>query len=172
MKSIILITAIITMTLQVAEAQYNDTSLGVRIGQGDGTSIEISYNTPLARKSNKRINITSGITFGNTWNAITNYGIGATYEIVNYIDAGWQWHYGVGLSSGMSTYIGPNIIKEEVYNGDTFFNLGVVPVIGIEKHYKKSPFNIAIEIKPNIPVINMDYSFWGTIGFALHYRFN
>lgn len=169
MKPLLLI-SIIAIIASSANAQYNDTNLGLRLGLGDGYSAEISYETPLKLRSNKRIDVNVGIGGGQNWNAVNYLSANAIYKVANYIDAGWQWHYGVGVSGGISTYKGPDITQEKVMNGDRFINLGIVPVIGIEKHYKKLPFNLSIEIRPNIPIINTNYSHWGTLGFALRYR--
>ncbi|MBP8849678.1 MAG: hypothetical protein KBG80_03895 [Breznakibacter sp.] len=169
MKPLLLI-SIIAIIASSANAQYNDTNLGFRLGLGDGYSAEISYETPLKLKSNKRLDLNIGMGGGQNWNAINSIYSNVIYKIGNYIDAGWQWHYGLGISGGMSTYDGPDITQENIMNGDKFINLGIVPVIGIEKHYKKIPINLTIEIRPNIPLINIDYSYWGTLGFALRYR--
>lgn len=169
MKPLLLISLISLCALSV-KAQYNDTNLGLRLGLGDGYSAEVSFETPLKLRSNKRLDLNSGISGGQSWNAVNSIYVNAIYKIGNYIDAGWQWHYGLGISGGLSTYKGPDIAHKDIMNGDKFTNLGIVPVIGIEKHYKKIPLNLTIEIRPNIPLINVNYSYWGTLGFALRYR--
>lgn len=167
---ILLLISIVVLGEFSTKAQYNDTSLGVRLGLGGRYSAEITYQTPLKLRSNKRVDINGGINSDLNCEAINSIYANVIYIVGNYIDAGWQWHYGVGVSGGISIYKGLDLTQKGVYDGDIFSNLGIIPVIGIEKRYKKAPLNLTIEIRPNIPLINIDYSYWGTLGFALRYR--
>ena len=152
--------------------QYNDYALGARVGGGDGYSFEGNLQMPLGHRSNKRLEITGGMVGGNSWNSVTSYGSNIMFLIVDHLEMGWQWYYGGGLFVGASTYYGTDIDEGISRTGDKFLNVGIVPTIGLEKRYKHIPFIFSIDFRPNIPVVNINYANWGSIGISLRYRLN
>lgn len=155
MKRILLVTLAV-IGLYSANAQRVDRTIGVRLGNGYATSVEFSYQHPLA--PTRRLEFDASSAFGTNWVSIGATGL---HQWVFNIENGFQWYLGIGASIGNTFtdyeyydyYNGYGKVKNE---RQSYFTMALNPNGGVEYCFKNIPLQLAVDARPNINLLNVD----------------
>ncbi len=143
-----------------SNAQYLEKSLGLRFGGGIGYGAAISYQTPLAEN---RLEFDLGWGGNSNWN---HWGLTGVYQWLFPIESGFQWYVGAGAIVG-----GWNEKVKYLDHSDGGMYLGAALNGGIEYFFSEIPIQLALDLRPELGLIN-NYSNGGlNIGLAVRYRF-
>lgn len=168
MKTRIILSAVAVCLLQsVAFSQFQEHALGLRLSgddEIDGIGVEISYQHAL--QGNNRLELDLGLRDSRYIDAVTLMGI---YQWVWNIEGGFNWYVGPGLGLGLVDY------------GDDFpgrgndyskFFVSVAGDVGIEYIFSEFPIQLAIDLRPEVYVLNNFYDdFDLDWGLAIRYQF-
>jgi len=163
MKKLILM-AIFALGATVAtNAQtISENAIGLRIGGGNGTGAEVSYQRAVGGDNN-RLEFDLGLR--NDKNNYDSFKLAALYQWVWNIEGGFNWYVGAGGGIG-------NIdSKNDRYNDETFVFLA--GNIGIEYNFD-IPLLISLDFRPEIGFINDNdryNQFSPDIALGLRYQF-
>ena len=155
MKRITLL-ILIACSFQIGYGQVVDHALGIRAGLGGG----VSYQHKLSKVNRLEVNGGLGI------------GTSATYLRVS---GAYQWVFDIGI--GFNFYAGPSATTGlQFLAGDVdgskdglFILLG--GQAGFDYYFQNVPFQISLDVMPQIGVFNSKENFYADPAFAIRYVF-
>jgi len=139
------------MPFSAVFARFPDNTLGLRLGGGFGFDWELSYQRRCSE--NNRMEMGLGMTIDSKNNGLTTSG---TYQWVRNISGGFNWYAGPGAQMGSR-------------GGD--FYIGIHGQAGVEYIFSEIPFQIGIDTRPVIGLINANNTFEVNVNISLRYVF-
>ena len=164
MKKLLLLAIVLIGTGLFTEAQAQriaDNAIGLRIGGGNGTGAEISYQRALGGDNN-RLELDLGWRNGNDYDA---FKLAALYQWVWNIDGGFNWYVGAGGGLGSV-----DDKRRDYDDGGTY--LFAAGDIGIEYDFE-IPLMLSLDFRPEIGFAdsNLVEDFSPDIALGIRYQF-
>jgi len=162
MKKSIVIISFILLNISLAHAQdIKKNALGIRFGGGNGAFTQISYQHRFDESN--RLQTDLGFSFSSEW---SSWDLEALYHRVLPIKGNFNWFLGAGLVTG---YWNQDYVDN--YGGEEGMYLAGAVTLGAEYIFPDTPFQVAIDITPQIGMVNYNGSVGGGFGFAFRYVF-
>ncbi|MCB0460285.1 MAG: hypothetical protein R2821_10655 [Flavobacteriaceae bacterium] len=136
------ITTMLVITFTASAQEISDHAIGIRTGDNDGFSTEISYQKALADIN--RLEVDLGFRSNKNFEAWKLSGI---YQWVWNIDGGFNWYAGFG--AGIGTWDNKAI---EDYDDDGLF-INADGNIGVEYNFD-IPLLISLDFRPEFGIVN------------------
>ncbi len=156
MKTYILI-ALCFFTFSSISAQTN--ALGIRLGGGDGSQAEISYQQYIGGPNRLEFDLAffdDGYADGFKFTLL--------YQWVHAIESGFNWYAGAGGSIGARDLNG-HFSDDDDFNDGVFLNLDLQ--LGIEYNFSEVPLQLSLDARPEFGIINDDFD----MGYGLGIRY-
>ena len=151
MKRLLLV---IITTLAISTAAMSQHHIGLRLSEGYGAAVEVSYQRLL--NGDNRIELDLGYNTQRIWHSVNLTGI---YQ--------WRWE----LIDGLGWFMGGGANVSFLDYGD--FGLGIDGQIGLD-YYFHFPMQISLDMRPAWHLLGTsDYKgfAWGGVNLAIRYRF-
>lgn len=156
--TLIILTALSAATVYGQSIGSN--ALGVRLGGGDGSQAEISYQQYIGGPNRLEFDLglfDDGIADGFKFTLL--------YQWVHEIESGFYWYVGAGGAIGDRNLHG-HFNDDDHFNDGVFLNLD--GQLGIEYNFN-APLQISLDARPEFGIINDDFDMG--YGFSIRYRF-
>lgn len=160
MKQIVLIFTFLTLPLLSFAQNYSDSSIGLRLGGGNGYGAEISFQTPF--KVN-RAELDLGWGNGSHRDSWTLTGL---YQWIMPIESGFYWYLGAGPAIG---YWDED--KDDHFDNDGGLYIAASLNAGAEYKFKEVPLQISLDLRPELGLINRWDAVGGGLGLSVRYCF-
>lgn len=160
MKKLIVVSIVLLCSILPVVSQTNAQAVGLRFGGGSGAFTEISYQQPL--KLN-RLEFNLGLNMSDDWNS---WGLTGLYQWVMPIEGGFDWYLGIGPSIGYW-----DEKDDERYESDGGMFLAAALIAGVEYNFSEIPLQVALDLRPELGIINRWDAVGGGLGFAVRYVF-
>lgn len=144
----------------IANGQYSNNAIGLRLVGGEGLGTEISFQHNLTELN--RVEFDLGSIPGNDYSAWALTGI---YQWVWGINGDFNWYAGGGGKLGNWRPDDRNTTKD-----DGSFLFGVIGNIGIE-YSLPSGIVLGFDVRPEIGLINHSNALRNNLAFSVRYRF-
>lgn len=151
-----------------ANAQYQKNAIGVRLGGGNVSGGEISFQRALG--DNNRLELDLGIGGNDFVNAFRLVGI---YQWVWNIEGGFNWYAGFGAGVGIIDY-NDRYYKNDPFRDDDRLFVSIDGQIGIEYIFTEAPIQLALDLRPSFFIVNDYYRGrnYGDVAFSIRYQFD
>lgn len=159
MKSHILPIIILLATLSSSTLAQH--AIGLRFGGGNVGAAELSYQVNTSEHN--RLQIDAGVGHHNHYNS---GGVGVAYE----------WQFPFSETPNFEWYVGPGMTFgawrwDDGLTEETGGNLSVGAILGIDYQFKNSPFQISVDSRPMINLLNSYKNYNSNWGMALGIRY-
>jgi hypothetical protein len=157
-KLVIVILGIFLLVPAVSSGQNK--AIGLRFGGGSSIGAEISYQTPFA---GERLELDLGWGGNSNWNYWNLTGL---YQWVMPIESGFYWYLGLGPSLGSWNWVG-----SDYHSRSGGMSLALALNAGVEYNFSEVPFQLSIDTRPELGIVNRYDDNWFGLALAARYRF-